>query len=305
VTLDDLRVFVATYEAGNLTAVARQIGTTQSAVSQHIRRLERELGVTLFERGRRGVTSTPAGRILLTAATDALGAIDAGRRELDRLRRGDAGTLRVATGGTTLRHFMMEPLAEFRRRHPGITFDYVSAASTRECLDALRGDLADLAFVTIGTDRTLDHRPTVRSPWVLVVSADDPLAGRPSPRPADLQTIRPIGMPQETRSRGQLEEQLASHGVRLSFTATVDDFDTAIRLVELGVGQSIVPALWIHDLDHHPSLRALPITWLPPVTVGWATRHWDALPPYAHSFTQLVNDGLARLGPAARAEVLD
>ncbi|MGH9232554.1 MAG: LysR family transcriptional regulator, partial [Acidimicrobiales bacterium] len=49
-TLDDLRVFVATCEAGSLSAVAREVGTSQPAVSQHIRRLERELDVTLFER---------------------------------------------------------------------------------------------------------------------------------------------------------------------------------------------------------------------------------------------------------------
>lgn len=303
-TLDDLRVFVAACELGSLSAVARQLGTSQPAVSQHVRRLERELEVTLLIRSRRGVTPTMAGHTLLTTATDALGAIDAGRRELERLRNGEAGTLRVTTGGTTLRHFMMRPLAEFRDRHPRVRFDYVSATSTDQCLEAVRRDHADLGFVTIGRDHVLDHRPAVRTPWVLVSSVDDRLASRSPLVPADLTSIRPIGMPARARSRAQLEAQLAAHGVRLEVSTTVDDWDTAIRLVELGVGQSIVPAMWVHDLTSHAAIRAMPIDGLEPVTFGWVARRWEALPAFARTFAQLVDDGFRRLEPAARAELV-
>lgn len=303
-TLDDLRLFVAACEAGSLSAVARQLGTTQPAVSQHVRRLERDFGIALFERGRRGVSPTAAGRILLSAATDALGALDAGRRQLDRLRDGAGGSLRVATGGTTLRHFMTRPLAEFRQRYPALTFDYVSATSSRQCLDAVRTDHADLAFVTLAGDDDLERRATARSPWVLVVAADDPLAAGPSHRLTDLHEVHPIGMPPHATSRTQLEAELAGHGIRLRYSATVDDWDTAIQLVELGVGRSIVPALWVHDLATRPGLRALALEELSPVTFGWAARRWEALPPFAHSFVELVDQELGRLEPAARAELL-
>src|SRR5262245_31026997 len=246
-TLDDLRVFAAACAAGSLSAVARDLGRSQPAVGQHIRRLERELGLALLERGRRGVGPTAAGRILLAATTDALGALDAGWRELGRLRDGARGSLRVATGGPTLRHFMTGPLARFRRRYPAVAFEYVSAASTRQCLDALRADDADLAFVTLGGVDELEARPAIRTPWVLVLSADHPRAAVP-PAVDDLADVHPIGMPAGTTSRAQLESELAARGVRLRFSTTVDDWDTAVQLVELGVGESIVPALWVHDL---------------------------------------------------------
>jgi len=303
-TLDDLRMFVAACEAGTLSAVARRLGTTQPAVSQRVRRLERECGLPLVERSRRGVAPTAAGRVLLDAAAEALGALDAARRELDRRRDGGGGSLRIATGGTTLRHFMTRPLAEFRRRHPAVTFDFVSATSTRQCLDALRTSHADLAFVTIAGDDPLERRPTVRTPWVLVVAADDPRAGGPPPSPAELAAVEPIGMPSHTTSRRQLESELAAHGVRIRFSATVDEWDTAVQLVELGVGPSIVPAMWIHDLADRPGLRALTIEGLRPLTFGWAARRWEALPPYATSFVDLVGDELARLAPAAQVELL-
>ena len=304
-TLDDLRLFIAACGAGNLSAVARAVGTSQSAVSQHVRRLERELDVALLERGRRGVLPTAAGRILLDAATDAIGTLDAARRELERLRDGRSGTLRVSTGGTTLRHFMTRPLARFRDRYPSVTFDYVSATSSALCLRAVRTDHADVAFVTLADDdHGLEARPTVRTRWVLVVPADDPLAERDGLEPAALATLHPIGMPAHATSRAQLERDLAAHGVRLQVGATVDDWDTAVRLVELGVGSSVVPALWVHDLATRPALRALPITHLPPLTFGWVARRWDALPTYARDFVALVDDGLARLEPAAQTQML-
>lgn len=303
-TLDDLRVFVAACEAGSLSAVGSRLGTSQSAVSQHMRRLERELEVTLLERGRRGVTPTAAGRILLAAASDALGALDAGRRELDQHRNGANGCLRVTTGGTTLRHFMTGPLAEFRERHPAVTFDYVSAVSTTQCLNALRSDDADLAFVTLVGHQGLEQRPSVRTRWVLVVPADDPFAERAALDPTDLQALHLIGMPAHATSRGELETDLVRHGVRLHISTTVDDWDTAIQLVELRVGRSIVPALWIHDLATRPALRAIPITALPPLTFGWVARRWNALPGYANDFVALVNQGFTQLEPAALAKVL-
>ncbi len=303
-TLEDLRNFLAVCDAGSLSAVARDRGVSQSAISQQIRRLERDIGVPLFERGRRGVLQTAAGRILLAAARESLGSLDTARRHLDRLKSGDVGALRVATGGTTLRHFMIRPLAAFRRRHPGITFDYVSASSTTQCLDALRNDQADLAYVTIGADDTLQLVPTVRTEWVLVVGSGDGLANRADLRPRDLRSIRAIAMPAHATSRSQLDQQLAGHGVQLQFAATVDDWDTAIHLVELGVGHAIVPALWIHDLQRHRRLDALPIHGLEPVTFGWAARTWDVVPDYAKTFASMVNDGIAALGPAARVEVI-
>lgn len=60
-TLEDLRVFVAVCRAGSLSAVARELACTQSAVSQHVKRLEREAGVSLLERRPRGVVPTYAG----------------------------------------------------------------------------------------------------------------------------------------------------------------------------------------------------------------------------------------------------
>src|SRR5437879_10870301 len=125
-TLDDLRVFAAVCEARSLSAVARELGCTQSAVSQHVRRLEKEVGAVLVERGRRGVSPTPAGAAMYTAALDSLSAVDGGCRRVREISSGQSGPLRISTGGTTLRHFMGTPLVRFRHRRPDAIVEFRS-----------------------------------------------------------------------------------------------------------------------------------------------------------------------------------
>src|SRR3989442_5434057 len=123
-TFEDLRVFDAVCEAQNLSVVARTLGCTQPAVAQHVVRLERELGVTLLERTRKGVKPTAAGRTLYAATSAGLGALAMALREIQRLRDGAAGRLSIATGGTTVRHFLRAAVIQFRRRHLDATLHF-------------------------------------------------------------------------------------------------------------------------------------------------------------------------------------
>ncbi|MBT2406083.1 MULTISPECIES: LysR family transcriptional regulator [unclassified Streptomyces] len=289
-TLDDLRVFVAVCRAGSLSAVARDLGCTQPAVSQHIRRLEKETGADLLERHARGVVPTEAGRILQAAAADGIAGLDGALRRLGDLVRGDSGTVRVTTGATTVRHFMSEAVVTFRRRHPQVSLEFQTENSSRSCFDALAADDLDLAWITIGGPvRGIELRPVMELPWVLAVGADDPLAARPRIEPADLAGIRHVRLPERSASRAHLDSAFAELGIRIRSDTSVADWDTALLLAELGLGHAVVPALpgWQVPGSGGP-LRLLPIPALPPLTVGWAVRRWSALAPLARVFADEV-----------------
>jgi DNA-binding transcriptional LysR family regulator len=297
VTLDDLRVFIAVCETENLSAVARATSRTQSAVSQHVKRLERELGVALVERHPRGVVPTEAGRILCEAARRGTTELDGAVRRLDELRRGAGGTVRVTTGGVTVRHFMPAAVAAFRRRHPRVRLEFQSANSTRRCAEALHGGHADLAWIIMGQSlHGIEQRAVIDLPWVLVVHADDPLAGRAVIEPGDLATIRYIAQPENSASRIRLEEQLGRLGVLPPPPVSVADWDTAIVLAELDVGHALLPTLPRLDLTPDSPVRAIPVTGLGPITVGWAARQWRSLSPLAAEFAETVAGSLDGLG---------
>ncbi|MGK5554235.1 LysR family transcriptional regulator [Actinomadura kijaniata] len=286
-TLDDLRVFVAVCEAGNLSAVARELSCSQSAVSQHVKRLERETGLALLERRPRGVAPTGAGHVLYRAAAEGLAGLGEALRQLDDLRAGVGGTVRIATGATTVRHFMAGGVAAFRARRPQVALRFHTAGSSRRCLEAVRTHEADLAWVTIGPDMDgVEQRPSCALPWVLAVRADAPLARRESVSPAELAGVRHIELPAHSTSRLHLEGHLERHGVRLDSSTSVADWDTALLLVELGLGHAILPALpgW----GGGDVVRLVPIPELPPLRAGWAARQWSALSPAAREFAETV-----------------
>ncbi|NDZ90466.1 LysR family transcriptional regulator, partial [Streptomyces sp. SID10115] len=203
-TLDDLRVFIAVCRAGSLSAVARELSCTQSAVSQHVRRLERELGVSLLERQARGVVPTAAGRILQAAASDGIGGIDLAVRRLQEQVRGEGGRVRITTGATSVRHFMTEAVVGFRDRYPRVGLEFQTMSSSRSCFEALAADDLDLAWITVGEPvRGIEQRPVVELPWVLAVRADDPLAVRPRVEPAELAAGQLITPPEGSTSRAR------------------------------------------------------------------------------------------------------
>ncbi|MFG2886594.1 LysR family transcriptional regulator [Streptomyces sp. NPDC048297] len=289
-TLDDLRVFVAVCRAGSLSAVARELACTQSAVSQHVKRLERETGVSLLERRARGVVPTHAGRVLRDAAADGIAGLDLALRRLGDLVSGDSGSVRVTTGGTTVRHFMAEGVVAFRQRYPKVNLEFQTETSSRSCFDALVAGNLDLAWVTIGSPvRGIEQRTVVDLPWVLAVRADDPLAARTRVGVADLAGISLIRLPQNSTSGALLDTALAGLGVRSSSDTSVADWDTAVLLAELGLGHAVVPALPGRPVPGDDSpLRLIPVPDLPPLPVGWAVRRWDALAPLARTFADTV-----------------
>jgi DNA-binding transcriptional LysR family regulator len=286
VTLDDLRVFITVYETGNLSAVARALSCTQSAVSQHIKRLERETGLALIERQPRGVGPTPAGRILYQAALGGIASLDGALRRLGELRDGHGGTVSITTGGVTVRHFMAGAIVAFRRLHPDVTLEFQSADSSRRCIEVLRDGRADLAWITLGqAPPGIQQRPVIDLPWVLAVHAGDPLAERDSIDPGDLEAIRYIAYPEHSASRQRLEERFVRLGISPPAPISVADWDTAVLLAELGIGHAILPG---RAVPPGSPVRTVPIPALEPLTVGWAARQWNALSPLAREFAELV-----------------
>ncbi|MEU5977007.1 LysR family transcriptional regulator [Streptomyces sp. NPDC047315] len=301
-TLEDLRVFVAVCRAGSLSAVARELSCTQSAVSQRVRRLEREAGVSLLERQPRGVVPTAAGRILCDAAAEGIAGLELAMRRIRELTSGDCGAVRVTTGGTTVRHFMADAIVAFRRRHPRVSLEFRTETSSRGCFDALLSSDLDLAWVTIGGPvRGIEQRPVVELPWVLAVRAEDPLADRARIDVADLTGMPLVRLPPNSTSGGRLDAAFAELGVRAGSNTSVADWDTALLLAELGLGHAVVPAVPGRPTAGAAGpLRTVPIPALPPLSVGWAVRRWDALPPLARAFADAVADSCTRAAAVGR-----
>ncbi len=97
VSVGDLQLFASVCESRSLSDVARDIGCTQPAVSQRVRRLERAIGSALLDRSAKGVEPTDAGVVLYEAIVEGLGTLRAAARRIEQLRSGESGSVRTWT----------------------------------------------------------------------------------------------------------------------------------------------------------------------------------------------------------------
>jgi DNA-binding transcriptional LysR family regulator len=304
-TLEDLRSLVAVHECKSFSAAARRLGCSQPAVSQHIQRLESELGLMLFERQSRGVVTTPAGELLVRAAGDSLSTLDHAVHQFAAMRDGEGGSLVVTTGGTTVKHFMRGAVAQFRSAFPRVKVQFRGAMSSAECIDMLFREPVDLAFVTIGADVDgIRQHPLLELDYVLLTARDRPLAKQASLRLEELNGVEHIGLVEGMTSRSQLSTALARANVTLDTTMTVCDWDTAITLVELGLGSTIVPSWHAHASTSQAAVVAIPISDLPPIRVGWAMRESHELLKPAKGFMKLLKQDLRTRPVQAGVRVL-
>jgi DNA-binding transcriptional LysR family regulator len=209
------------------------------------------------------------------------------------LRDGLAGSLVVTTGGTTVHHFMRGTVKQFRRAFPRVKMQFRGATSSAECIETLFREAVDLAFITISDEiEGIRQYPLVELDYVLLTGRDHPFAQRARLRLVNLHGLECIGLIEGTTSRSQLSSSLLREGVALETTMTVYDWDTAINLVELGLGSAIVPSWHAHASTARAPVVAVPISGLDPIRVGWAMRESYELLKPARTFMQLLKADL-------------
>jgi DNA-binding transcriptional LysR family regulator len=178
VNLNRLAVFVALVRAGSFTAAADVLGMTKAMVSQHIARLESELGVTLLSRSTRRMTLTEAGSTFHAACVRILAEAEAAITQVGQSQEKPSGTLRL-TATTDYGQAVVAPaLADFLRTHPDMQADLVLTDHMSDLI-AERFDVA----IRMGWLRDSNLRSTRLSSFrQLMVASPDYLARRGEPR---------------------------------------------------------------------------------------------------------------------------
>ncbi len=147
ISYDYYRVFYYAAKYKSFTGAANALLNNQPNITRMIKRLEEELGCTLFVRQRHGITLTPEGEKLYAHVSVAFEHILSGEEEIARDKSLQSGIVTVAASEIALHCILLPALKNFRKSYPGIRIRIYSQ-STPQAIDLLKKGLADLAIVT-------------------------------------------------------------------------------------------------------------------------------------------------------------
>lgn len=182
----DLRLVQAIVEQGGVTRAAKVLHLSQSAVSHQLANLEERLGVALFQRVRKRMVITAAGRRLATAAAEILPQLALTQAALLEEEQAAPRTLRISTQCYTCYHWLPGVLQKLTQAHPKLELQIVVEA-TRTPVEALLDDRLDVALCCFPvSDRRLTVTPLFDDEMVVLLPASHRLANRRSLSGRDL-----------------------------------------------------------------------------------------------------------------------
>lgn len=294
-----LRVLVLVLELGSISATASVLGYTQSAVSQQLATLEREVGEALVDRSRRPLRATRAGEILRPHAQRVLTALGGAEGALEDLRGGER-RLRLAAFTSALSSFVPAAVRDLRRSHPRVTVRVIQL-ETREAIERLRAGDADVAVVHhmpgLGVPETvgLHRRPLLVDHLEVVLSEAHRLARCETVGIADLEG-EPMVLPRRDtpagRFRAVVEHLCSQAGFVPSVAYELDDLPAAQAFAAAGVAVVPMHGLTLATLPAGAARRPL-------VDRPAGSRTVEALVPDARA--PLADELLELLAAAARA----
>jgi DNA-binding transcriptional LysR family regulator len=243
--LRHLRYFCAVAAHQGFSRTARALHVSQSAISEQVSALEREIGVTLLVRGRQKLQLTPHGEIFLTEAKKVLAAADHAVETAQRSARGEIGTLTVGffNGGTGTE--VPNIIKDFRRRHPGVRVSVVEMIPSEQSLALIDGTL-DVGFtrpLEPPFDQILRSELLYLDPLIAVFPKDHRLARGP----VDLRSLareRFVFVARESSPAlfGKIIALCSEAGFSPKIAATGVAWSSVVLLVEAGEGIAILPS---------------------------------------------------------------
>lgn len=239
--LVSLRLFVAVVDAGSLTAGADRFGISLAAASKRIAELEQHCGISLLQRGQRGVTATPDGLTLHRHAIEVIAKLEQLALAVDDFQSGASGHLRLWANPSSIGGFLPRVLADYAMRYPKVKIDLEDALS-EDAVRAVQKGVAEVAL--IGDNVPCEGLETFIcnvDNLVLLVPGSHALAAEKS---VAIETTLDYDLITLARSASLTRKVMAAAeavGRTPRIRVQVRSFDSMCRMVACGLGLAILP----------------------------------------------------------------
>jgi LysR family transcriptional activator of glutamate synthase operon len=268
----------------SFTQAALELHVAQSALSQQVAKLERELGVELLKRTTRRVEVTDAGELVLARGRRALAEVEGIRADLDALHGLVRGRVRIGGVPPVSGLHPASLIADFGRRYPGIDITVREEVAAMLIAELAAGEL-DLVLALVDPQDTppgIEGRRLLTEELVVITAPDHPLARRKRVPTSALAGEPLIAYGPGSALRAELERVVAEP----RFIAQANELETVRELVAHGLGITLMPAAVVDAAEPRLAVRPLSPRLHVPVSMLW--RGSEAPTPAARAFREHI-----------------
>lgn len=266
INLQKLETLLAAVDTGSITAAGEKLSYSQSGVSRMIGDLEREWGVNLLERDKRGVRLTSDGERLIPRVRAVCQEYARLMTEVDDLHGLRTGKIRIGTFSSIATHYLPDILRAFRRDYPGMEYELLLGDYT-EIEDWIRTGRVDLGFLRLPTDPQFSTRKILQDELMAILPEGHSLAEKQRV-PASALCDEPF-MLLEKGARAEVSNVFEREGLKPNVVFTTWDDYAVLSMVESGLGLSILPSLILQRIDYHVAIRGLEEPAYRDIGVAW------------------------------------
>ncbi len=281
--LEKLEFIIALARERHFGHAAEACGVSQPTFSAGIKQLEDQLGVLLVQRGSRFQGFTPEGERVLDWARRIVGDTRAMRQEVDALKRGLAGHIRIAAIPTALAMVSMLT-TPYRAKHPDVSFTILSRNSI-EVLGQLENLEVDAGLTYLDNEPLgrVQTVPLYSEDYRLLTSSDSPLGDRDTVTWAEVGKVPLCLLTPDMQNRRIIEQLLRQAGSDVAPTLESDSIIVLFSHVRTGRWASVMPSKLADVLGLTEKVRAIPI--VEPA----ATQSIGLVVPQRNPLTPLIN----------------
>ena len=291
VKLELYRVFKEVADTGNISAAAKNLYISQSAVSQSVKQLEPALQARLFARSPRGASLTSEGQMLYQYVRSALGLLATGEDKLSQAQQLLLGTLVIGASDTVTSQFLVPYLDAFHRQHPGIRLKIVSGRSAK-VLSMLKSGAVDIAFASSPADSAVESWPCFATHSAFVAGSGYDCDFDHVYTRREIADFPLILLERKASSRVFLEQEFLKHGVTLSPEIELSSRSLLVSLAHIGLGVAGVTLEFVQKALESGDIRALKTDFtIPARSVDMCTLRDVTPTAAAAAFMEMVRQG--------------
>ncbi|MBW2030531.1 MAG: LysR family transcriptional regulator [Deltaproteobacteria bacterium] len=235
-----LRGFFYVAKTGSVTLAASEMMRNQPTISHQIKCLEKEFGITLFDRSRGKMELTPEGKVFLEKAISIFEVIKEMKHEVSGAGLKNRGTISIVTTHAIIHYFLPRYIVPFRERYPEVRF-HVEGGGLQMILERVEAAEADFGVVNLKSiPENLNYYPLFKTGLKLITRKGSQYFENSTPDIEELSRAPFLLFPRSSTITPLIEERFSKEGCLLRVVMVLNNFEDVKKYVALGVGVAIL-----------------------------------------------------------------